>query len=267
MIKDDTLIYVKTTETCNLNCDHCFTSGINGAKIYFNPEAVAKWCNELKELRPQMNTHFEYHGGEPFLAPVEDLWKFYELTQEKWNGSATYGITTNLVIKLTDKRLEFLDVVCDKRIGTSWDPTIRFDNEKQKELFESNVKLLLDRGYTIKLFVSLTNDTIEMGPEKLLRYVRDLGVQEMELERITHDGNATRNPVFPSNIDLQYYFLNMHKFMESTGARNWFHNGFMENIYTKFETGFTGAGTFCRDCEQKLFTINAQKHRILVISL
>ena len=165
MIKDDTLIYVKTTETCNLNCDHCFTSGINGAKIYFNPEAVAKWCNELKELRPQMNTHFEYHGGEPFLAPVEDLWKFYELTQEKWNGSATYGITTNLVIKLTDKRLEFLDVVCDKRIGTSWDPTIRFDNEKQRELFESNVKLLLDRGYTIKLFVSLTNDTIEMRPE------------------------------------------------------------------------------------------------------
>ena len=44
--------------------------------------------------------------------------------------------------------------------------------------------------------------------------------------------------------------------MQEHGARFWFKNGFMENVYAKFEHGFTGAGTFCRDCEQKLFTIN-----------
>ena len=256
MLHNDVLIYVKTTETCNLNCDHCFTSGKNGAKIYFNPERVARWCNQLKEMKPELSGHFEFHGGEPFLAPVEDMWKFYELTQEKWNGSATYGITTNLVIKLTDKRLDFLDVVCNNRIGTSWDPTIRFDNEKQRELFESNIKLLLHRGYTIKLFISLTSDTIELGPEKILRYAKELGVQEVALERITHDGNALRNPVFPSNLQLQNFFLEMHRFIQKNNARDWFHNEFMENIYAKFENGDLGRGTFCRDCEQKLFTIN-----------
>ena len=40
MLKNDIMVYVKTTETCNLNCDHCFTSGTRGAKIYFNPDKV-----------------------------------------------------------------------------------------------------------------------------------------------------------------------------------------------------------------------------------
>ena len=134
MLKNDIMVYVKTTETCNLNCDHCFTSGTRGAKIYFNPDKVARWVNELKKQNPQLSGHFEFHGGEPFLAPVEDMERFYELTQEYWNGDATYGITSNLVIKLTEKRLAFLDEVCNKRMGTSWDPTIRLIM-KNKELY------------------------------------------------------------------------------------------------------------------------------------
>lgn len=31
----------------------------------------------------------------------------------------------------------------------------------------------------------------------------------------------------------------------------------MENIYAKFELGFPDAGTWCRNCEQKMFTLNA----------
>ena len=57
---------MKTTETCNLNCEHCFTSGINGKKIYFNPVKTAKWVNQLKAD----SVWCEFHGGEPFLAPV-----------------------------------------------------------------------------------------------------------------------------------------------------------------------------------------------------
>lgn len=257
MLQDNLMFYIKTTETCNLNCSHCFTNGKNGKKIYFDPVKVAAWVNSVKAYKPSANAHFEFHGGEPFLAPVEDMRKFYDLTKDVW-PTASYGVTTNLVHKLTEEKLEFMDTVLNKRIGTSWDPKIRFENAQQLALFENNIKLLLNRGYTIKLFVSLTRDVVSNEPIKLLRYVKSLGVQEMAMERVTSNGLAKKNTfIFPTNVELQNWFLKMHQQMEEYDARHWFDNEFMETVYSKFETGSTKEGTFCRDCEQKLFTINA----------
>ena len=67
MLRDDLMFYIKTTETCNLNCSHCYTSGKNGRKLYFNPTHVSHWVNQFASNR---TAHFEFHGGEPFLAPI-----------------------------------------------------------------------------------------------------------------------------------------------------------------------------------------------------
>lgn len=251
-------VYLKTTETCNLNCDHCFTSGKFGRKIYFDVDKTVDWFKRLAEsMSNKPNLHIEYHGGEPFLAPLEDMWRAYNEISEYW-PDASWGCTTNLVHKLTDEKLEFIEKVLGNRIGTSWDPKIRFDNAKQVELFESNIRTLLDRGVIIKLFVSLTRDVVDMEPIELLKYVKSLGVQEMDIERVTKNGHALRNfHIFPSNVEMDKWFVKMHQQMKEYDARHWFENTFMENIYNKFETGFTKAGTWCRDCEQKLFTINA----------
>jgi radical SAM protein with 4Fe4S-binding SPASM domain len=49
----------------------------------------------------------------------------------------------------------------------------------------------------------------------------------------------------------------MHQQSQQAAARDWFDNEFLETIYAKFESGLTSSGTFCRDCEEKLFTVNA----------
>ena len=252
------MVYLKTTETCNLNCAHCFTNGKFGRKIFFDPDKTIDWFKRLAESVPsQPDLHIEFHGGEPFLAPLEDMFRVHREVSEFW-PNASWGCTTNLVHKLTPEKLEFIDTVLGKRIGTSWDPKIRFDNQKQVELFEENVRTLLDRGVTIKLFVSLTRDVINMEPIDLLRYVKKLGVQEMDIERVTKNGHAVKNLfIFPRNTEMDKWFLKMHHQMEEHGARSWFENSFMENVYNKFERNFTKAGTWCRDCERKLFTINA----------
>lgn len=43
------MFYLKTTETCNLNCRHCFTNGINGPKKYWNLNKVVDWLKHFRE--------------------------------------------------------------------------------------------------------------------------------------------------------------------------------------------------------------------------
>jgi radical SAM protein with 4Fe4S-binding SPASM domain len=253
------MFYLKTTETCQLNCKHCFTSGINGAKIYFNPDKTVDWIKRFREYYPSDLdlSHFEFHGGEPFLAPVSHMQKVFEACDKLWKKQ-TWGITSNLVFKLKEEHFNFIRGPLNNRMGTSWDPKIRFANKKQYQLWRNNIKTLLDQGVTIKLFISVTQDTINIEPIRLLRWIKNLGVQEVSFERLTGNGNANLHPeIFPKNIEQDVWFLKMHHQSEMYGCRKWFDNETLEVIYNKFETGFLKGGTFCRNCEQKIFTINA----------
>jgi radical SAM protein with 4Fe4S-binding SPASM domain len=250
------LFYLKTTETCNLNCKHCFTNGINGPKIYWQYKKVADWIKRFTSVN-KGTLHCEFHGGEPFLAPVEEMQYVWNECKDLW-PEITWGITTNLVFKLTQEHIDFIKGPLNGRIGTSWDPKIRFDNEKQSDLWFKNVRTLLNEGVTIKLFVSVTQDTINIEPIHLLSWIKSLGVQEVSFERLTGNGSANKHPeIFPSNLDQDQWFLKMHKQSQQYEARDWFENEFLETIYNKFEKNFIKGGTFCRDCEEKLFTINA----------
>jgi radical SAM protein with 4Fe4S-binding SPASM domain len=252
------IIYLKTTETCNLNCKHCFTNGTSGAKIYWTPFKIIDWLEKFGSYIDKNDTvHCEFHGGEPFLVSPFEMSVVQGRTKALIPNSS-WGITSNLVLKLTEDHYSFIKESLGNRVGTSWDPKIRFATPKQYSLWHSNVKELLRRGATVKLNISVTRDTINIEPAVLLRWIRKLGVQEVAFERLTGNGSALKHPdIFPSNKEQDAWFLKLHQESERIGAREWFHNEFLENIYTKFETGFTGAGTFCRDCEEKIFTINA----------
>ena len=251
-------VYLKTTETCNLNCKHCFTNGTNGAKIYWDHIKTADWIERLSTFKPDYSfVHFEFHGGEPFLAPVETMKYVYEKCKNLWSN-VSWGITTNLVFKLDEEKISFIKSELNSRLGTSWDPDIRFANPRQYDLWRKNVETLLSLGIKIKLFVSVTKGTIAIEPIELLRWVKELGVTELSLERLTKNGSALQHPeIFPANLEQDAWFLKMHEQIVQYNARNWFENEFFETIYEKFEKGLTAGGTFCRDCEEKLFTINA----------
>lgn len=252
------MFYLKTTETCNLNCKHCFTNGRNGPKIYWDPKKVSDWLKRFREeVGPNHTAHMEFHGGEPFLAPVDQMQDVYDSCKDMWKDQ-TWGVTTNLVFKLKNDILDFMRGPLNKRIGTSWDPDIRFDNPRQYDLWRDNIRTLLNEGFDIKLFISVTVGTIAIEPIELLEWIRELGIKEVSFERLTKNGNANLHPeIFPSNMDQDAWFLKMHQQSKEANAREWFNNEFLENVYSKFETGFKSAGTFCRDCEEKLFTLNA----------
>ena len=53
------------------------------------------------------------------------------------------------------------------RMGTKLGSNIRFEKQKQEDLWRKNVEDLLSKGVTVKLFISVTQDTIEI---ELLSY-------------------------------------------------------------------------------------------------
>lgn len=247
------IVYVKTTETCNLNCDHCFTSGKNGRKIYFDAKKTADWCNQLDT--GENGIHLEYHGGEPMLAPMSDIMEFYNLTKGQWNDRCTHGITTNLVYRLRPEHIKFFkECISGGSVATSWDPNIRFANVRQKELWEENVRTLVAEGIRVKCFISVSADIVRMEPIDIADYMHSLGIDEISYERLTHNGNANLNLlIFPHNRDLDKWWIKMHETTKDHPVKN----SFLESVYDKFDHGLLFQGTFCRDCEQKIHTINA----------
>ena len=244
------VFYVKTTETCNLNCDHCFTSGSKGRKIYFDPVKTAMFVNQF--AGEQM--HIDFHGGEPFLAPLKDLYTFWQNVLAKCGPKASFGVTTNLTYKLTDEIILFMTDVLRKRIATSWDEGIRWKDKRQYALWEKNVKNLISRGFTVKLFVSMNKQLMKRNPLDVLDKFKQLGIKEVAFERLTHDGSAERNPdIFPSNLEVDDWIYSMHLVNDG----DWFDNVLLKSIYSKFDGGNNRESTFCRNCEKMMFTINA----------
>jgi radical SAM protein with 4Fe4S-binding SPASM domain len=254
----DLMVYLKTTETCQLNCQHCFTSGTNGKKGWFDPDATIDFFRRLKEQFPTYRSaNISFHGGEPMLCPLEKMEKVYDELDGLWDN-LTWGIQTNLTYKLTDERLAFLKKVSGTSIGTSWDYSIRWQgNRHQEALWEENVRKLVAEGIDVTVMICVSKDLLAVEPIDLINKMIDLGVGFINFERITENGNARENTgIFPTNLELDAWFLKMWEQTLEHKAYEKILNMFLESLLTS--TVFnTFSGCRSRECEQKILTLNA----------
>lgn len=263
LIAKNLQVYIKTTGTCNLNCWHCFTSGSKGEKIFFSPRDTIHYLNQLIEQNDIQSIHLVFHGGEPLLAPLTDLYLFYNLSLEL-PTSISFGIQTNLVYKLTPEKKEFFDKVFKTGMGTSWDPDIRFGSlvdsskESQINLWEKNVVELAQSGHSISLMVCLSKYLIEnYSPKMIIEYAISLGIKFIQFEKITFDGNTELNSsIVPSNKCSDEWILKMYHQTIQYSYDEKIGNMLLNEIFTSYLKA-TPIGNLCRNCEQHIITINA----------
>lgn len=250
-------VYLKTTDTCNLNCSHCFTGGNRPPRYFWNIEKTKKWVADFMRHIGNEDVHFEFHGGEPMLAPIEQLCEMRDFLRS-FGEQASIGITTNLVYKLKDEHIEFFKSL--DGFGTSWDPDIRFDNEKQYKLWFDNTQRMIPHapGNGLILNVSVSKKVTQMDQKDLIKFLASTGAAKVLFDRITLNGNAEQNThLFPTNKEINDWYLNLHDAAVALDSRSWFYLAALEDVYAKFENSNPSCGTFCRDCEERNFTVNA----------
>lgn len=254
----DLIVYLKTTDTCQLNCDHCFTNGINGVKNYFNVPQTIHFFKELKRLVPLYDGgHIALHGGEPMLCPTELIFEAWHGIKDLW-PNIWWSVQTNLTYNLTPDKVSVFEKICNKSFGTSWDYHIRWTNPKQLNLWENNVRELIQNGYELTVMVCLNQRLIrEKEPIEIINYMRELGIQHINFERITNNGNALlQSGLVPTNQELDLWLLKMWQQTQEHKAWEYIDNMFLDSILSSMVHG-TYSGCRSRQCEQKIFTINA----------
>lgn len=247
-------IYVKTTESCQLHCKHCYIGDARLKTRFFDEIKTAEWlhkCIEYNHLNEE-DLLISFHGGEPMICKESKIKYICEQFPK-----ATFNTTTNLVYKLTDEKLDlFLNHFIDKNIDkpfikTSWDYKIRF-NGNEEEVWKANIKELQEKGVFIQVIVCLTSLLInEVSPNDFLNIFKDLNINTISFERLT--ANTTSDEYLIPNYSKQDQWLyDLYKINEEK-----YHLSLciVDDIIKAIKGQFLG----CRErkCMENVLTINA----------
>lgn len=189
-------IYIKTTESCNLTCRHCYIGEHRQKTAFFNEVRTVEWLKNYikKNSIKEEDLLISFHGGEPFLAPLEKL----EYVTKSF-PNAEFDATTNLLGHVATRQWDdFIAKYFIRKstgrpfIKTSWDYNIRFPDEYTEECWKDNVKHLLYNGVDVKVITCLTTELLEnVTPDTYKWYMDNIGVSIVDFERLTD--NTTEN--------------------------------------------------------------------------
>lgn len=250
----DYFLYVKTTNKCQLKCDHCYTDSDSSIKDEIDFDRVEKFINDFCSNHPNDRIIASLHGGEPMLADNE---KIYNLVKNTKHNNIFWSATTNLVYTLTDEKIklfkEFQQPDGSTLVLTSYDLLLRFKGN-QEQIWLNNVKTLIEMGILVKPIISFS---CYMNP-KNIKFIFDMfiemGIKSMNFERITESGRAIQNSLRYKNSDLDNVLFDVYK-MWNNEYRDKLSITLFEDIELAFNKGIL-VGCRARKCTDNVITIN-----------
>lgn len=250
--------YLKLTNDCQLHCKHCYNEQMHN-KDYMREDSFFRSVQEIYQFQDDHSNSKVYihlHGGEPML------WNLRYLNRIMWNkiysrnGKVIWCVTTNLVYKLKKVHLDIFNQIRNSGmnvIQTSWDYDIRFQNDKQQELWLSNCQKLIRQGFIVQPTICLTNILIEnIKPKDLFKQFVDWGFTSFNFERITNNGRAKDGVLTPSNRILNEYLLELYKIHQQqySNVNIPLFDGIKHSLNNEY------IGCRARHCSETVVTIN-----------
>jgi radical SAM protein with 4Fe4S-binding SPASM domain len=247
-------IYIKTTEACQLQCDHCYIGDNRKLKGFFDEDKTIYWLKKYMDIFTikESDVHFSFHGGEPFLCPLDKMQKVIDAFP-----NATYDATSNLCFGLSIDKMQFIknnfiDKYGTKRpfIKTSWDHKIRFHSKENAILWINNVKTLMLEGIDIRVIICLTKPLLaNFIPKDLMEFLIELDITDIHFERLTE--NTTVDKSLIPDYDKQDEWL--LQFYEVSKGK------ITVDIFEELKYACNNTFINCRNrsCMKEVITINA----------
>ena len=142
----------KVSKYCNLRCDYCYEFPDLGNKVRMSLDQIRAAFQNIENSATELaiaRADFIWHGGEPFLIPLE----FYEnvnLIQKDIFGTEfkyINSVQTNLTV-LTERHIKFLQQGFFEDIGVSFDvcgeQRIDTAGRSRTDLVRANIHKLID---------------------------------------------------------------------------------------------------------------------------
>jgi len=175
---------LKVSKYCNLRCDYCYEFPHLGDKARMNLNQIQAAFQNIKSSINELaieRVNFIWHGGEPFLVPLE----FYEqvnLIQKNIFGTEfeyMNTLQTNLTV-LTNRHIEFLKGGFFEYIGVSFDvygdQRVDTKGKSSADLVRANLRKLIDHQIAFGAIAVLARDTLP-DIKQIYRFFDALGVE------------------------------------------------------------------------------------------
>jgi uncharacterized protein len=176
---------VKISKFCNLRCTYCYEYAELGLKHRMSLDQIAtmfKHAADYAEANKLEELNFIWHGGEPFLVPLEIYEAIGELQRDIFGESIPFqnSVQTNLTV-LTDKHLDFLR---SKRffsgVGVSFDvygdQRIDIKGRQRTQTVLANIERLRDAQVPFGVITVLARNTLPHS-RAIYRFFDTLGIR------------------------------------------------------------------------------------------
>jgi len=198
---------IKVSKYCNLRCDYCYEFPHLGDKARMNLNQIQAAFQNIKSSINELaieRVNFIWHGGEPFLVPVEVYEQINLIQKDIFGTEFEYmnSLQTNLTV-LTNRHIKFLEGGFFGDIGVSFDvygdQRVDTKGKSSADLVRANMRKLIDHQIAFGAIAVLARDTLPYIKQtyrffdalkvehRILAYYRTVGSEQTERHGLDFD--------------------------------------------------------------------------------
>ena len=151
---------------CNIQCSYCYiktNDSVNAGRLRLG--TIIKFVDTLNSIEDLEYVNFTWHGGEPFLYPIESYKAIFEYIDKNFSKKYCHVFQTNgtLItddwIKLFSEYFVSIGISVD---GADYESNkARFSDEKIYKKMISNLDLVLNSNLYTSIFITLGRHNID----------------------------------------------------------------------------------------------------------